>query len=71
MTELFCGEELAGAIDDLRAALVWAGGLLESGYFMCSAIVCDETLGTKINWKTLTGIQDVDSSIIFLFCWCE
>jgi hypothetical protein len=38
MMELFCEDEdaaLAGAIEDLRTVLFWAGGLLESGYFIC------------------------------------
>jgi len=41
MRELFWGEEVAGAfvraVGVLQIALFWAGGLLESGYFMRSA----------------------------------
>jgi hypothetical protein len=45
ITELVCGEVPTGATEDLRDVVAWAGALLESGYFMCSATVEDETLG--------------------------
>jgi hypothetical protein len=54
MMELFCEDEdaaLAGAIEDLRTVLFWAGGLLESGYFICSVTIIGLDFGINVMRK--------------------